>query len=375
MSIARFLAPVIWAARHAHFCYEKPMSRGRACFVLAVLSVSDPAWAQTGDATGGVHLSWVRAEGASACLSQHALERAVATRLGRDPFQGATRQWVEGVIAVDGGVFTAQLFERDVKGEVVGSRVLQEATDDCRDLDLAVSLAVALIIDPEGAREEPSPAPPAEASSGSATARYPDEPPPSPSERPPPTPKRGTSPTPLPVQPSPPDRRPPGVVVGPLLSSGLLPKPAVGLEMVTEVSVARTLAVRSGVRYLPEVRSAGSLADVSYGLTAFHGGPCMVGRGPIAPIACVSLEVGALHAVVHDPVPLEAGDRLWAAAVAQAGLRVEISGSFWLDSHLIAVVPFVHREYRVRSEGEWTGIHEVPWVAPLAALGLGIYLQ
>lgn len=120
---------------------------GRPNLALLVALFAIPAQAEEASAHG-VRLSFVRAENASGCIPLTALEREITRRMGRDPFVGSPRQWIEGVATRKGNYYEIQLFERDAAGRTVGSRRLGEATADCRKLDDAIELAVALIIDP-----------------------------------------------------------------------------------------------------------------------------------------------------------------------------------------------------------------------------------
>lgn len=137
---------------------------GRLNVALVAVLAAIPARAEQGSAHG-VRLSFVRAENASGCIPLTVLERELTRRMGRDPFVGSPRQWIEGVATRKGSYYEIQLFERDAAGHTVGSRRLGEATTDCRKLDDAIELAVALIIDPT-ARLAPLAAP--EASAGAA---------------------------------------------------------------------------------------------------------------------------------------------------------------------------------------------------------------
>jgi hypothetical protein len=332
----------------------------------------------------GVRLSWVRAEGASSCIAAPSLERAVASRLGRDPFQGEPRQWVDGVVFAREGGFTVQLFERDADGRTVGTRSLREGAGDCRELDDAVTLAVALIIDPtadlgpgatsDAASERPSQVPPRAATHDGQEPR--------PSLRSPPTsctscrcPAVATAPV-LPRAERGAERLP-GLVVSPVLVRNVFPSTAYGLEASTEafVLVSPRVAWRFGALYLPETR-AHTVGDIGYGLTAFDLGGCIGSAGDLAWFGCMSLQGGAIQTVVHDPIPLEPGDRWWLAGRAHVGGRWELGGPFWIESRLFGAVAFTRWEFRVRVPGRTPEVaYQQPWFMPGAAIGLGLHFR
>src|SRR5690606_18987279 len=86
------------------------------------------------------------------CISRQEIVSKVRRRLGTDPFTGEPGQWLEGVIRREGHSWTATLYERDAEGNTLGTREFQSESEDCRELDEAIVLMVALLIDPEGGR-------------------------------------------------------------------------------------------------------------------------------------------------------------------------------------------------------------------------------
>ncbi len=119
----------------------------RRSLVLGVILVATSAGAEE-TPINGVRLSFVRTESAAGCISAPALEREITRRMGRDPFAGPARQWIEGFIERQASTFEAQIFERDADGLLLGNRRLREPAGDCHKLDAAIVLAIALIIDP-----------------------------------------------------------------------------------------------------------------------------------------------------------------------------------------------------------------------------------
>lgn len=332
---------------------------------------------------GGVHLSWVRAEGAGTCITPQSLQGAVAVRLGRDPFQGEARQWIEGVVFADGGGFTVQLFERDAAGNTVGARTLREVAGECRELDDAVALAVALIIDPTAKLGPQQDAGELEPQQEPGPSDQTAAPPPAASEIPPPAGRPCPACTRCRAAPtgvaegragSP---RSPGLVVSPVIVGSVFPEAAVGVEAAVRAPVLGTqspLVWQFGTLLLPEKRVRSGPADLGYGLTTYDAGLCAVSEGSLGWMACVTLDAGVIHTVVRSPEPLQPGDRLWLAGRAHGGARLELPGPFWVELRGFGAVPITRWRFRVRIPGQPAReAHQQPWFMPGAGLGLGLH--
>lgn len=125
--------------------------------VLALLGAR-PAAAQSTSS-----LSWSRLPGAEACIGAGELARRVEQRLGRSALVAPSQadRSVEGRVAGrSGGRWraTVALARRD--GVILSERSIETAEVDCRALDEALVLVIALLIDPDGspaAAPEPMP--------------------------------------------------------------------------------------------------------------------------------------------------------------------------------------------------------------------------
>lgn len=114
--------------------------------------------AAPGDAT---RLEYARSMRAAQCPNREALQAAVRTRLGYDPFFPVARQTivVEITDAPDGSV-QAQMRLIDDAGMIVGSRELHESADHCDELIASLALAMSIALDPSAALgEEPAATP------------------------------------------------------------------------------------------------------------------------------------------------------------------------------------------------------------------------
>jgi hypothetical protein len=316
----------------------------------------------------GVRLSFVRAQSATDCIAAPALEREISRRMGRNPFAGPARQWIEGVVAAQAGFYEVQLFERDAEGRTLGARTLREATVDCHKLDDAIVLAIALIIDPTAPLAPPLPAiattPGAPAAavgaaqaaqlalpfgvpfnvSQSGTGRL--------------TPYCSDRPASIPVagRDAATQKESVGnwgsgfVSADAIVVGGVLPGAAPGVEVVARqpLESSQRLSLRLSALFLPEKRRNDAVGDFGYGLTAFELGACAGAPGAtFFWFGCGALGAGAVHAVVHSPAPLEPGDRLWAALRIEAGLALRIVGPIWLDARLFDLVAAKRWQFRV----------------------------
>jgi hypothetical protein len=332
------------------------------------------------------------------------LEREVTRRLGRDPFVGATRQWIEGVVRRSDDHFEVELFERDVEGRTLGARTLREATGDCRKLDEAIVLAIALIIDPSARLAPPLPRESAPVRPIRGVSSPSDSSPPSPGGDVASTraglPIRESSPASVVVPPDAPTpkrtREKPSVTTAlarpleqveranayvgldAIAVVGVLPGVAPGVEAVTRVAFGSRdrYALRVSALYLPDRRPESTFGDFSYGLTALEAGGCMGSQGRRAVwFGCGGFQLGAIHAIVHDPAPFEPGERLWLAFRLEAGMALHLAGPLWLETRLFDLLAPRRWVFRVREAGEWrTTFEQKAWM-PGAAIGLGLKMD
>ena len=148
----------------------------RVPIVVAVVASMAASIATIGarlDAAGKstARLSYVRGKGAESCPDEPSMRGSVAERLGYDPFEAKASKLVAVAIVRDGSGFHAQIEVRDEAGKVLGKRRLDSKGGDCGELAGAVSLDIAIAIDPIAATTAPLPLPPVEETDeGSADA-------------------------------------------------------------------------------------------------------------------------------------------------------------------------------------------------------------
>jgi hypothetical protein len=278
----------------------------------------------------------------------------VRSRLGRDPFTNDADHNIEASVTRDGQVWRAHLSVIGPNGTVLGSRELQSSEPDCTTLADAITLAVALVIDPRAAFAAPSaePAPP--------VATQPAAPPTVPVEAPPPSPAVPAPAVPAPTVPvraaSPPSSAPPSAGTPLTLSFrgavalGLLPRAAFGVESAGEVWLGAGWSVSLGVSYFPEVET--SDGGFAFGLSAALLGLCVgaVETRAARLAVCAESQLGAMHAVVYSVRPLPPGDHLWGGVRLGPRLRLLLGGALWLEAGGMALASLRRHEFVLKDE-------------------------
>jgi hypothetical protein len=140
---------------------ERSLTRNGTLLALSLAFISLPAKSEPAG-----RLSYERGPGADHCPEEAALRRAVAARLGEDPFDSTLSRTFRLAIASD-GVRLRGSVELVVDGVAEGRRELTADPDACAELVDAMALAVSLTINPnlvvtEAPPSQPEPPPQAE---------------------------------------------------------------------------------------------------------------------------------------------------------------------------------------------------------------------
>ncbi len=214
-------------------------------------------------------LVYVRGEGAESCPDEPEMRRAVATRLGYDPFRPLATTTLTAEVKRDKGVFRGRVRLVDDAGVERGARDLESRADDCRDLTTAMALSLSIAIDPlsmmRAPRPEPDPAPP-----DPVAAPQPPVPEPTPEA----APVARDAPV-APVAGPPPD--PPRLVLGAggHVAIGIAPAAAIGLRVSSELLTRRWSIGVEGRFDLP---TSASTSEGGRSQTSLAGGalvPCL----------------------------------------------------------------------------------------------------
>jgi hypothetical protein len=144
-------------------------------------------WTLRASANPSARLVYVRGPGADLCPNEDAVRKAVAARLGYDPFflSAPTTIFVEA--SRDGDHFAAVVKLIDSQGVERGTRRLESQTRGCGDLIGTLALTISLVVDPVSLATAPTPpdasapapaAPPVATAPSAVASPSPGEPPP-----------------------------------------------------------------------------------------------------------------------------------------------------------------------------------------------------
>jgi hypothetical protein len=278
------------------------------------------------------------------------------------PFAEPSERTIETVLSRKENAWRAEITLREASGIVQGRREIDARGADCEPLAEAATLALALAIDPDAALGSRPPVP-----------KIPESEPPAPPRLPPATCPSTSCPAAPPCPPAvcPSSPATPYIAASAraALALGLVPGVAPGVLLSAE---AGSHAVRghAGLLYLPE--TVAEDPRFAFGLTTATAGACAL-WSPLGRLElgfCGELQLGAIHAVVHDAVPIDPGDELWVAAGLGPRLRVDVSLPVALDAGVSAVVPMLDRSFDLR--GAEDPAFEPATVGGVAFVGLGM---
>lgn len=284
-----------------------------------------------------VELSWVRHAAADSCLSASELKQRIRERLGRDPFREPYEQHIEGYVARQGALWSADLVVRNRDDVRVGSRHLESAAESCHELDQAVVLTLTLVIDPNAphlaeiapttratthqtskTRHASNSKGAAEPSAASATGQAPTAAPQRPTAKATPPMRAATASVLQPRSASDTNVGRSRLLAATSAASGILPGSNYGLAMRAEIPIAHHFQLESSAAFFPERVSFNQNTVVGYGLTALGVGSCYATGRTITWLACASGWLGVAHAIVYRGTPDRPGDRIW------GGLRTDL---------------------------------------------------
>lgn len=308
-------------------------------------------------------LSWQRGPGAEDCPNAEQLTSAVESRLGRIAFAEPAVRHIDGGVERVASVWRARLRVLGADNAILGSRELEAHGPDCSSIAEAVSLAIALTIDPNAVHDGHDDATRAAAEPLPAS---------SPPMTPPPEPPRSVETKSLAARNT--EKLPPpaglagAVVPRALLALGALPKATLGAELGAEVDLGRMLGLALGMAYLSEARTAGG----EFGLSIAAGSLGLCFRALDRPRAelklCGELMAGAVQVVVYNPIPTRPGEHLWLAPRLGPRFALVLGKSLSLELAAAALVPLVREQFAIAGVKE--PVFQTPRVSLLSSLGL-----
>jgi hypothetical protein len=193
-------------------------------------------------ASPSAKLVYVKGAGADACPGEDELRRAVAQRLGYDPFFPTAPKTVVAELSGGDHAFHGVVQIVGDDGELRGRRELATKGDDCRELVTSLALAVSLALDdldappttPPDASQPPPPATPPEPQPPTES--------PTPTPTPTPSPTATATPTPSATPSATPSLTPSPLTVplslGPTFSVGAAPAPSLGASLAAALRVS-----------------------------------------------------------------------------------------------------------------------------------------
>lgn len=313
-------------------------------------------------------LAWVRDEGAESCAAAGALVRDVNARLGYSPFDPNAARVIEIRIERIASGFRSRLFVRGPDGAALGRRLITSDDSACDALLSATALAVALLIDPESASRTPPSAPPP-ATSTPAPPRTP------PAPRAPAQPRRE-----VPLQTNP--RRQSGsVALHGLVTTGLVPSAAAGLELHVAAQPHPRFGWSLNAFYVAS-------ADAHSDALTLHVN--LVGLGAAATLqllegggSSLSLAAGPTLGVLRSAVstrdtggttPRATGAGEWPSLFVEASLngQVAIMPELFVSARAAVLTPLMTRELGLSTDGGPTEtLFRQPTLAATGGVGLG----
>jgi hypothetical protein len=291
-------------------------------------------WTLQAGANPSARLVYVRGPGADLCPNEEAVRKAVATRLGYDPFflSAPTTIFVEA--SRDGDHFAAVVKLVDDQGVERGTRHLQSHTRDCGDLIGTLALTISLVVDPVSLAI--TPAPPA-VDAASTTA------PPTPlATAPVPSSSPATPPPPMVAPPTAPERpQAAGRTGGTAFFAGASVLGSIGSALAPTAGAAVFAGVRGGWASL-QVEARADLPASASTPPATRSWALFASAVPCAhwlrAFGCVTFGLESIHATGNAAAPRRA-ETLVALAGARVGVDLVAMDRFDLAAFAGGFVP------------------------------------
>ncbi len=331
--------------------------RPTRCAALALASAASLAFgAHSAAASPSAKLVYVRGTGTDVCPGEEDLRRAVATRIGYDPFFPAAQKTVIAQVTRTAGGYRGKVQIVGDDGKVWGERDLASKGDDCLELVSAMALAVSIALDDLDEATQAPPAPPASPSSSA-----PDEPAP-PREVPRAEPAREV--------PAPPRSAPaegPHVELrasaGPIVSVGTAPAAAFGGSAAVSLGYG-AVGARLGVR--GELPSSGAvtptgLVSTSTLLVTLSG--CVRAR---VPFGCVGGGIGSFSSQTEGITRPASDSATLGVLLASAGADLALGRVLYLEPVIEGALNLTR--HRVEIDGSRA------FTLPIVAGTLGLHL-
>ncbi len=306
-------------------------------WVLGGLAAATMLCAEMAEAAPSARLVYVREPEAASCPDEHAVRAAVAARLGYDPFLAYARSTMFAEVRKRGSDYTVAIKLIDENNIVRGARELVHEGEPCSELVNLMALSMSIAIDPLSLAGPRTP-------DATPTATPPDEAP-EPAAPSPPPPSPPSPPAPPAVEaPSRPSRTWHfDLGLGPALSIGAAPAPAVGARLGTYAHMNRFSAFLEAQGDLPASGELGRgrvrTSILQGALGACYGLPWVFGcaLGTLGALSASSEGISAprTETAPHASLGLRVGSEL--RLIPAFALRAQLDALGLLTPHRFAV--------------------------------------
>ncbi len=294
-------------------------ARAQRLFLVSLLGVGAFLRARTGHASPSAKLVYLRSAGAEVCPGEGELRRAVAVRIGYDPFFPVAQKTVVAQVARGTRGYRGKVQIVGDDGVVRGERELSTSGEDCGELVGALALAVSIALD--DLDEEP----PANPSEPAPPAPKEKEPQPAP---PPPPPDR-----PVPAEaPAPPPPVKEGVglslSLGPVAALGTAPDAAAGASLAGALRWS-SFALRLDARgELPSSKALAGGGQVATNFALVTVSACLRGR---VPFVCAGPGTGFVFSETKNITRTATDSAPLFVAAARAGADLPLGSWLYLE--------------------------------------------
>jgi hypothetical protein len=296
---------------------------GKLALSLALAFLALSFFPREALATPSAKLTYSRGPGAEVCPDEADLRKAVAARLGYDPFFPWAKKTIEADITRGKRGFHGEVKVIDAAGLVRGARSLDATSQDCADIVRALALAISIALDDLGVDE-----PDAKGSVPPAAA----EPEPTPAPEPEPAPVVA-APTPPPSTAPPPSARPlvPAVWIAPVLSFGSAPAPAFGFHADFELRYGLAFVDLEVQADVPAAGGTSPEGQVRTFLVLGSIAPCVSWPKPF--FGCALLSSGGFQETGIDLASPVTQSAPFLAAGGRIGVQVPLLTRYFLVAH------------------------------------------
>jgi hypothetical protein len=291
-------------------------------------------------------LVYVRGAGAETCPDEAALRRAVATRIGYDPFFPVAQKTVIAQVSRAPQGFRARVQIVAEDGTVRGERELGTKGQDCVELASAIALAISVALDDLDEAPGPPPADPTP-----APAR--EEPPPAA------VPPRDEPPKPAPPPPSPPSEEGSRVDFAGLAGIGVVTGTAPAVAASGQIGAMfgmGPLGLRIDAR-ADAPSAAGLRPNGRLSTTSFVGVASVCVRGKV-PFACAGGGIGWISTTTEGLADPRTDGAAIGVATLRGGARIYATRRFFVEVSALVGANLVRHEVVV--DGQIA--YELPFV-------------